>query len=54
MHNTPKENLEFQITFTETNLRWLAGNEDTAENRKNIKKTKKMISDLKNKLQKFD
>jgi ferrochelatase len=25
MHNTPKSNLEFQITFTETNLRYLLG-----------------------------
>lgn len=23
MHNTPKENLEFSITFAETNLRYL-------------------------------
>ena len=50
MSPTPKENLEFQITFTETNLRWLAGNEDTTENRKKIKKTKKTIDLLKKKL----
>ena len=25
MHNSPRKNLEFQITFTETNLRYLLG-----------------------------
>jgi hypothetical protein len=25
MHNTPERNRDFQIAFTETNLRWLYG-----------------------------
>lgn len=54
MSPTPKQNLQFQITFTETNLRWLAGNEDTAENRIKIEKTKRLIGKLKDKLKEME
>jgi hypothetical protein len=47
MHNTKKENTEFNITFCETNLRWLSGNPESPENTKKIEKTKKEISRLK-------
>lgn len=49
--NTPKQNLEFQITFTETNLRWLAG--ATNPDNKKINKTIKLIEKLKKKLGKM-
>jgi len=47
MHNTKKENTEFNITLCETNLRWLSGNPESPENTKKIEKTKKEISRLK-------
>jgi hypothetical protein len=31
MHNTPLANAEFQLTFCETNLRWLLGDEPRDE-----------------------
>lgn len=31
MHNTPLQNAEFALTFTETNLRWLLGEEPPNE-----------------------
>jgi len=47
MHNTKKENTEFNIAFCETNLRWLAGNPESPENTKKIEKVKKEITRLK-------
>jgi len=44
-------NLEFQITFTETNLRYLAG--DNPPNLEKIESVKAKIEELKNKLQKL-
>jgi len=41
--------LEFQITFSETNLRWLVGEEPRRESL--IKETKDKIKELKGKLQ---
>ena len=41
--------LEFQITFTETNLRWLLG--ETPRRESLIKETKDKIKELKEKLQ---
>ena len=46
--NTPKSNLEFQITFTETNLRYLVG--ETVPDEKKINMTRETISQLKAKL----
>jgi len=48
MHNTPLENLEFSLTWSETNLRWLLGEEplrtELIESTKaNIEKIKKEI-----------
>jgi hypothetical protein len=48
MNNTPKANLEFQITFTETNLRWELGSSPPDQTR--IKAIKKKISELKKEL----
>jgi len=45
------KNLEFQITFTETNLRYLAGEEPP--NLEKIESVKAKIEELKNKLQKL-
>jgi hypothetical protein len=45
------DNLEFQITFTETNLRYLAG--DNPPNLEKIESVKVKIEELKNKLQKL-
>ncbi len=39
------KNLEFQLTFTETNLRWLLGEEPRREDL--IEKTKQKIEELK-------
>lgn len=51
MHNTSQENLEFQITFTEGNLRYLLG--DNPRNEKLINKTKTLIVELKSELEKM-
>ncbi len=48
MHNTQKSNLEFQITFTETNLRYLVG--ETVPDEKKINMARETISQLKAKL----
>jgi hypothetical protein len=48
MHNTPKANLEFQITFTETNLRWELGSD--LPDKKRIADCKKKIKSLKKQL----
>lgn len=52
MHNTPKRNLEFQITWTESNLIWLLG--ETMPNQEKIDKTRETISRLKIKLAKME
>ena len=52
MHNTQKSNLEFQITFTETNLRYLVG--ETVPDQEKIDKTRELISQLKAKLRSLD
>jgi hypothetical protein len=49
MHNTPKQNLEFQLTSCETNLRYLLGAEELNEeaiayNKKEIERIKKMLA----------
>ena len=46
--NTPKSNLEFQITWTESNLIWLLG--ETVPDQEKISKTRELISQLKAKL----
>ena len=43
------KNLEFQISFTETNLHWLAG--ETPPDSQKIESVKAKIEELKNKLQ---
>lgn len=45
MHNTPLQNLEFQLAFTETNLRWMLGEEP--RDIPLIEKTKAKISEIK-------
>ena len=52
MHNTPKRNLEFQITWTESNLIWLLG--ETMPNQEKIDKTRETISRLKIELAKME
>ncbi len=52
MHNTPKSNLEFQITWTESNLIWLLG--ETVPDAKKIRKAREIISTLKNELAKME
>lgn len=47
-----KENLEFKITFTETNIRWLLGetpinNELIAKHRKTIAEDKEKLDSIK-------
>ena len=51
-HNTPKRNLEFQITWTESNLIWLLG--ETVPDQEKIDKTRETISQLKAKLRSLD
>jgi hypothetical protein len=48
MHNSTQANLEFQITFTETNLRYLYGAEPL--NVELIQKHEKTMAELKEKL----
>lgn len=48
MHNSPKKNLEFEITFTETNLFYFLG--ETPVNEEKIKQIRAKISELKEKL----
>lgn len=48
MHNTPKANLEFQITFTETNLRWEL--DSSLPDQPKIEALKKKIESLKKEL----
>jgi hypothetical protein len=50
--NTPESNLEFQITFTETNLRYLLG--ETVPDQEKISKTRETISRLKIELAKME
>ena len=50
--NTPKHNLEFQITWTENNLIWLLG--ETVPDQEKIDKTRELISQLKAKLRSLD
>ena len=52
MHNTPKSNLEFQITWTESNLIWLLG--ETVPDQEKISKTRETISRLKIELAKME
>lgn len=52
MHNTPKSNLEFQITFTETNLRYLLG--ENVPDTEKIRQARESISTLKNELAKME
>lgn len=52
MHNTPKRNLEFQITWTESNLIWLLG--ETVPDQEKISKTRETISRLKIELAKME
>jgi uncharacterized coiled-coil protein SlyX len=52
MHNTPKSNLEFQIAFTETNLRYLIG--ETVPDEQKINKARETISQLNAKLRSLD
>ena len=57
MHNTPLANAEFQLTFCETNLGWLLGDESPDEEKISFMKSeivrlKKLISTLKNKTKK--
>lgn len=47
-HNTPKANLEFQITWTEGNLLWLQG--EPVPDQEKVEGTKKVIGLLKTKL----
>lgn len=51
MHNTERANIEFQITFTESNLWYLRG--DTNPNLKLIQQHEKTLADLKAKLAKL-
>lgn len=44
-HNTPQANLDFEITWNETNLRWLLGEEP--RNEPLIEATKKKLEELK-------
>lgn len=46
MHNTPQQNLEFQLTFCENNLRYLLGDENPDQ--KKIEHVKKEIKRIKN------
>lgn len=52
MHNTPKENLEFSITFAETNLRYLLG--DDTPDKDAIEKIRLYIAARKEELAKFE
>ncbi len=51
MHNAPNKNLEFQIAFTETNIRYLLG--PTPQNDKLIKKHRATVAKCKAKLAKL-
>ena len=51
MHNSPRKNLEFEITFAETNLRWLQG--ENPPNGAKIRDSIAKIKELKNKLSKL-
>jgi aryl-alcohol dehydrogenase-like predicted oxidoreductase len=51
MHNTPQQNLEFQLNFCENNLRYLLG--DETPDQKKIEYMRKEIKRIKKKL-KFD
>jgi hypothetical protein len=51
MHNTKKQNLEFNLTSCETNLRYLLGAEELNKkaitfNKKEIKRIKKELDNL--------
>ena len=50
--NTPKRNLEFQITWTESNLIWLLG--ESVPDQEKISKTRELISRLKIELAKME
>lgn len=49
MHNTTLENLEFQLQFSTTNLRYLLG--EPAINKKLIKQTKERIASIQKKIE---
>ena len=51
MHNSPQKNLEFQIAFTETNIRYLLG--ETPINFELIERHKQAISEAKTALEKL-
>jgi hypothetical protein len=51
MHNSPQANLEFQITFTETNLRWLLG--ESVPDVKKIQSTRDKLTELRTALAKM-
>lgn len=51
MHNTERDNIEFQITFTESNVRYLRG--DTNPKWELIRQHEKTVVDLKVKLAKL-
>lgn len=42
-HNTPLANAEFQLAFTETNLRWLLG--ETPQDAEKIARTRQAIAE---------
>lgn len=54
MHNTPRQNLEFQLTSTENNLRYILGEPKTERNLKLIKATQSSISQIKAELGKAE
>lgn len=52
MYNSEKQNLEFKIAFSETNIRWLLGAVPVDEklvdfHRKEIEKAQKRLDELK-------
>ena len=51
MHNTPLANKEFELQFSETNMRWLLGNPFSPENEEKISKGKKIIEQIKKDLE---
>jgi hypothetical protein len=51
MHNTPEQNLEFQLTFCENNLRYLLG--DEVSNEEKIEYMKSEIKRIKKELENF-
>lgn len=54
MHNTVLDNLRFQVTWCESNLRYLLGNPASEENTKLINYMKKEIEEIKRKIEEIE